>query len=149
MSALLLMVRGTPHHDPSVPVLPPIRPQLVLAAVVRDDGRVLIAQRPHHKRHGGLWEFPGGKLESGESLHDAAVRELREELGVEVIGTQPPLFSCRDTGSPFEIVFAPVEVHGQPVAHEHQELAWVTEEELLSYELAPSDHQFALFLRGN
>src|SRR5690606_20769929 len=58
----------------------------VLAAVIRRDGRWLVCRRPAHKRHGGLWEFPGGKLEPGESLLEAATRELEEELAVRVTG---------------------------------------------------------------
>ena len=55
----------------------------VLATVIRRDGRLLVCQRPSHKRHGGLWEFPGGKVEPGESDLAASRRELAEELGVE------------------------------------------------------------------
>ena len=54
----------------------------VLAAVIKRNERYLICKRPENKRHGGLWEFPGGKIEIGESNFEAAVRELREELGV-------------------------------------------------------------------
>src|SRR5688500_16930335 len=57
----------------------------VLAAVIGRNGRWLICERPLTKRHGGLWEFPGGKLEVGESLADAARREVAEELGVTAI----------------------------------------------------------------
>lgn len=59
-------------------------PLLVAAAALLDaDGRVLLAQRPVHKTHGGLWEFPGGKIEPGETPEAGLIRELREELGVE------------------------------------------------------------------
>ena len=62
----------------------------VAAAVIRGtDGRILLAQRPAHKHQGGLWEFPGGKVEAGESVLSALARELREELGIQVTHAQP------------------------------------------------------------
>jgi len=61
----------------------PIR---VLASVIERDQKLLVCRRPVHKRHGGLWEFPGGKVQKGESDLEAARRELREELAVEVTG---------------------------------------------------------------
>jgi 8-oxo-dGTP pyrophosphatase MutT (NUDIX family) len=73
----------------------------VLAAVIRDADRYLVCLRPAHKRHGGLWEFPGGKLEPGETLFDAARRELKEELGVQVVAVEDLVFSTQDPGSPF------------------------------------------------
>ncbi len=127
----------------SSPVEGPIR---VLAAVVRDGGRYLICQRPAHKRHGGLWEFPGGKLEPDESLHDAARREMREELGVAVRGVGETLLAVADAGSPFVIEFVPVEIEGAPVCLEHSALEWRELEELRERELAPSDRLFVEFL---
>ena len=59
----------------------------VLAAVIWEGDSVLICQRPPHKRHGGLWEFPGGKVRPGESRLDAARRELWEELNLKVLHT--------------------------------------------------------------
>jgi len=71
----------------------------VLAAVVQREDRFLICQRPAHKRHGGLWEFPGGKLEPGETHEHAARRELAEELDVAVRTVGRMLFSIADPGS--------------------------------------------------
>lgn len=62
---------------------------LVVAAVIRRDGRILIAQRPRDKHMGGLWEFPGGKVEAGEPVQHALVRELEEELGITPTGFRP------------------------------------------------------------
>jgi mutator protein MutT len=115
----------------------------VLAAVLVREGRVLIARRPAHKRHGGLWEFPGGKVEPGESDDDAMARELREELGLRLVTLGPVRFVRADPGTPFEIVFLEVAADGEPVAHEHEALAWVLPEELAGYALAPSDAAFA------
>jgi len=118
----------------------------VIAAVVRDGDRLLVCQRPAHKRHGGLWEFPGGKCEDGESDHHAITRELAEELGVEVVEVGDALFSSSDPDSPFLIVFMPVEIHGDPVCIEHAAIAWASPQELQAYALAPSDARFANFL---
>jgi 8-oxo-dGTP diphosphatase len=70
----------------------------VLAAVIQVGERYLVCLRPSHKRHGGLWEFPGGKVEGDETLQDAARRELKEELGVGVVLTGECVFSSRDPG---------------------------------------------------
>ena len=81
----------------------------VLAAVVQRNDKYLICQRPVHKRHGSLWEFPGGKLEAGETYLDAAQRELAEELGVKALTVGSPLFSIADPGSEFLIEFVPTD----------------------------------------
>jgi len=112
--------------------------------VIRRNARYLIAKRPAHKRHGGLWEFPGGKLLPGESWLDAARRELREELGLETIAAADPIAHVRDDGSPYVIAFVPVEVRGEAQALEHDELRWATLDELRTIDLAPAD---AAFLR--
>jgi len=120
----------------------------VLAAVLRRQDRVLLCQRPVHKRHGGLWELPGGKLEAGESLHDAAVRELQEELALQATSVGPALFTCSDPGSAYVIEFALVDADGEPHALEHAALAWVTLEEAASMSLAPADRAFIEFARA-
>jgi mutator protein MutT len=114
----------------------------VLAAVIRRGDRVLLCKRPSHKRHGGLWEFPGGKLEHGESLLDAARRELSEELGLQVTAVRETLFFCRDPGSEFVIEFVDVDVEGEPVAIEHEIVRWVRGEDMLGLNLAPADAAF-------
>jgi 8-oxo-dGTP pyrophosphatase MutT (NUDIX family) len=114
----------------------------VIAAVVSDGDRLLLCQRPPHKRHGGLWEFPGGKCEPGESDLEAARRELREELGVEVLAVGPAELAVIDPGSPFEIVFVPVTIAGTPVCREHTALVWKPLAEVPSLSLAPSDRRF-------
>lgn len=115
----------------------------VVAAVVRRGGRYLLGRRPEHKRHGGLWEFPGGKLLEGESRLAAARRELAEELGLEVVSLGALLHSVRDPGAPYLIEFVEVEVLGEPSAHEHSRVAWFTAAELGALALAPADACFA------
>ena len=117
----------------------------MVAAVVSDSaGRMLLCRRPAHKRHGDLWEFPGGKLESGETPLHAAKRELAEELGVEVTGIGPLLYSVDDPGSEFVIEFHEVSVQGTPRCIEHSAIAWLTPADLTTLPLAPSDLRFVL-----
>ena len=112
-------------------------------ALIDPDKRVLIAQRPQGKPMAGLWEFPGGKVEDGETPEDAVIRELFEELGIAV--TKPclapltfashdyqqfhllmPLFVCRRWG-------------GTPVAREAQCLKWVRPNRLRDFPMPPAD----------
>lgn len=121
----------------------------VVAAVIERDGRLLVCQRPAHKRHGGLYEFPGGKLEVGETLLAAARRELAEELDVLVTSVGAVRLALRDPGSEFVIKFADVAIEGEPRAIEHADLAWVTPDRLLALPLAPSDRRFAEHLTSH
>ena len=123
-------------------------PTRVLAAVVRRDDTLLVCQRPPHKRHGGLWEFPGGKQEPGESDADSIRRELLEELGVEPTAVGDEHFAIGDPGSPFLIAFVPTGIDGEPACHEHTALRWATLDELATMPLAPSDRRYVEFLRS-
>ena len=114
----------------------------VVAAVVRRGDTLLVCQRPAHKQHGGLWEFAGGKCEPGESDAHAIARELHEELGVMAHTVGAPVFVVRDPGGVYEIVFLPVEVHGDPIAHAHAALGWFPVAALAALPLAPSDAAF-------
>lgn len=114
----------------------------VVAAVVADGDRLLVCQRPPDKRHAGLWEFPGGKCEPGESDEEAVRRELREELGVEVVDVGPTSFTAVDPGSPYLIAFVQVRIDGEPTCHEHTALRWGTPAELARLALAPSDRRY-------
>ena len=120
----------------------------VLAAVIKRDGNYLICQRPAHKRHGGLWEFPGGKVEAGETHFEAARRELAEELDVRVLSVGSAIFSIADPGSEFLIEFVPTTIHGSPKCLEHMDLRWMSLRDLPSLELAPSDRRFVDFLHS-
>ena len=114
----------------------------VIAAVISRGDELLVCQRPLDKRHGGLWEFPGGKCEPGESDADAARRELREELGVEVTEVGDDEFVVADADSAFLIVFIPVRIVGEPICHEHIASRWGRPSELARLPLAPSDRRF-------
>lgn len=99
-------------------------------------GRVLIARRPEHAHQGGLWEFPGGKLEAGESVETALARELEEELHVHVQGSSP-LLTVRHAYPAFHVLLEVREVthwRGEPHGRENQTIRWVEPERLPDYE---------------
>ena len=121
-----------------------------MAAVIRRDDRYLLGRRPAAKRHGGLWEFPGGKVLEGESRLEAARRELAEELDLAVVSLGDLLLSVQDEGSPFVIEFFETVTEGTPVAREHTDVGWFAAPELRSLALAPADARFVAHLaRGN
>ena len=114
----------------------------VVAAVISRGDELLVCRRPANKRHGGLWEFPGGKCEPGESDTDAIRRELNEELGVVAVSVGAAEFEIADPESPFLIVFIPVSIEDEPCASEHSALVWAAHNELLRMALAPSDRRY-------
>ena len=115
-------------------------------ALIDVEDRILISQRPMHKSMGGLWEFPGGKIELSETIEAAAERELKEELALEVTGIGRTLLIQMDPGSPFQIEFVEVFAEGDPRALEHEEVRWVLPSERELLPLAPTDEVFAASL---
>ena len=112
-------------------------------ALVDADGRVLIAQRPEGKQLAGMWEFPGGKVEAGETPEECLVRELREELGIETqIPCLAPLTFASHTYEDFHLLM-PLYVcrrwQGAPTAREHKALKWVRPQALRDYPMPPAD----------
>jgi len=114
----------------------------VVAAVIEKSRKYLVCKRPGNKRHGGLWEFPGGKVNENESDFHAVRRELSEELNVLTIEVGETLFKVPDPGTVFMVVFKDVRIIGEPQALEHSELCWATPLELIEFRLAPSDEVF-------
>lgn len=116
-----------------------VRVQVVGAAVVRA-GRVLAARRIAPAALAGLWEFPGGKVEDGESDHEALVRELSEELGVAVtVGPRiGPDLLLGDTAV-MRVYLAELVEGAELVAHEHDELRWLGPDELGDVPWIPAD----------
>lgn len=114
----------------------------VVAAVVKRNESFLVCRRPMHKRHGGLWEFPGGKIEEGESILEAAQRELSEELSMNATASGAVLFSVVDEASGYEIKFVDIIAVGDPQLNEHMELSWLPVSDLCKLNLAPSDRLF-------
>ncbi len=117
----------------------------VVAGVVRREGRVLLCQRPEGKRFGLLWEFPGGKVEPGESPEAALERELREELAVQT-RTGRVLDALRldgREGGDLLLLFYESEiVGGEPQTVECRALDWVLPKDVSTYDLAPADRLF-------
>lgn len=120
----------------------------VVAAVIARNGRYLIGRRPEHKRHGGLWEFPGGKVHEGEDHEEAVRRELDEELGLRTLRVGTLLCSESDPESPFVIHFMEAAVAGTPRPTEHSEVGWFTPEEMAALPMAPGDARFVSRLRA-
>jgi 8-oxo-dGTP diphosphatase len=117
---------------------------LVAACVLLDsEGRILIAKRPPGRSLAGLWEFPGGKVEQGESPEHALVRELAEELGIDIAAADLAPLTFASHGYPDFHLLMPLFLckswRGELVPHEGQELAWVKPTELAAYAMPPAD----------
>ena len=115
----------------------------VVAALIWNDDKVMICQRPAHKARGLLWEFVGGKLELGETKEQALIRECREELNV--------LISVGDVFMDVIHEYPDLKVHltlfnatiaeGEPQKLEHNEIQWITPSEISSYDFCPADEE--------
>jgi 8-oxo-dGTP diphosphatase len=121
------------------------------AALVDVDGRVLICQRPEGKSFAGLWEFPGGKLEPGETPETCLIRELDEELGIAVNAAclSPFVFASHayEAAHLLMPLFLLRRWEGQPQAREHSALAWVKPIRLFDYPMPPADAPLCAYLR--
>ena len=121
----------------------------VVAALIWDNDKFMICQRPAHKARGLLWEFVGGKVESGESKEQALIRECREELNV--------LLSVGDVFMDVVHEYPDLRVHltlfnstiaeGEPQNVEHKDIKWITPSEIPNYEFCPADKEILLSLQ--
>ena len=116
-------------------------PLLVTAAILQQDQRILLTRRPDGSRHAGLWEFPGGKLDPGESPQQGLAREIREELGIEVeVGEVFDVVYYRyDWGAVLLLAYRCRLRAGQIRNLEVAEHRWVAPAELSSYPILPAD----------
>ena len=121
------------------------------AALIDPDGRVLLAQRPEGRPMAGLWEFPGGKVEPGETPEAALIRELHEELGIATWAScLAPLTFASHAYEAFHLLmplFACRKWDGTPQAREGQHLAWVRPAGLRDYPMPPADRPLVPILR--
>lgn len=121
----------------------------VVAALIWRGERFMICQRPAHKARGLLWEFVGGKVEPGETMEQALVRECREELDV--------LISVKDVFMDVVHEYPDLTVHltlfnaaiaqGEPKLLEHVDLQWITPEEIENYDFCPADEEILKAIR--
>jgi 8-oxo-dGTP diphosphatase len=120
---------------------------VVAAALIDADGRVLVAQRPFDKHHGGLWEFPGGKVESGETPVAALARELREELGIAIGEAEPLAFAESDSGGPMVLLLYRCRTwQGEPAPLEAEAIDWLAVDRLADVAMPPADRVLAAAL---
>ena len=121
------------------------------AALVDVDGRVLLCKRPHGKHLAGMWEFPGGKVEKGETPEACLIRELHEELGINVVQAclAPFVFTSHAYDS-FHLLM-PVYLcrkwNGVVQAREHEAIAWVRPNRMADYPMPPADAPLVAWLR--
>ena len=114
----------------------------VVCAIIEDEaGRFLLAKRPEGKCHGGFWEFPGGKLEEGESVEAALIRELQEELLIqtEIVQILQPVEYHYEKSSICLIPCRARILSGIPTALEHSEIGWLSAHQIDRSSLAPAD----------
>ena len=121
----------------------------VVAALIWQDGKFMICQRPEHKSRGLLWEFVGGKVEAGETKADALVRECREELDVtlsvgdvfmDVVHEYPDI-------TVHLTLFCATVSEGEPKKLEHNDIKWITPAEISDYEFCPADVEILAKIR--
>ncbi len=129
------------------------KPLVLVAAcaLIDPDGRVLLAQRPEGRSMAGLWEFPGGKIEPGETPEQCLIRELREEIGVDSWAScLAPLTFASHAYEDFHLLmplFACRKWQGFATGREGQKLAWARVSELTDYPMPPADRPLIPILR--
>ena len=126
---------------------------VVAVALQAKNGRILMQRRPRHKHHGGLWEFPGGKVEPSENPDEALIREIQEELGIDILPDHltPMVFareSAGDRDKPIVILLYTCRIwEGDPVSQEGCEVDWFSSEEIKKLAKPPLDVMLAKNLK--
>jgi len=122
----------------------------VTAAILEQEGKILIAQRKSEDDlFGGLWEFPGGKIEEGETPEECMARELKEELNIEVeVGELITSNKHKYPHGIFELLaYAVKHISGVFILHDHDEIKWVTIDEMTNFEFPPADTPIINYLK--
>ena len=134
---------------PAAPDLPIML--VAAAALINQNGEVLIAQRPEGKSMAGLWEFPGGKVDAGETPEFALMRELEEELGIETRPTcYHPIAFASHSYDDFHLLmplFACRKWRGEIILKEHQNMKWVKPVDMMQYPMPAADLPLVTTLR--
>jgi A/G-specific adenine glycosylase len=147
----LAFKRGVQELRPVVPEKKPLPHHIVTAAIVYKDERFLLAQRPQNGLLGGLWEFPGGKQESHESLEEALQREIKEELDCD-IQVMDHFGVYQHAYTHFRVTlhayFCNI-IKGEPKAFEASQLTWCTLDELTNFPMGKIDRQIAMQLQNH
>ena len=152
-SAAFPVPAGCDPGESGAPAEAPDRPVVFVAAValVDIDDRVLIAQRPAGKDMAGLWEFPGGKVEPGETPEAALIREVREELGIDTSASCLAPFSFASHAYADFHLLMPLYICrkwlGEPAPREHEAVKWVRPMRLADYPMPPADAPLVAMLR--
>ncbi|GHD26024.1 8-oxo-dGTP diphosphatase MutT [Parahalioglobus pacificus] len=112
------------------------RVHVAVGVIVNEQGQVLLTRRHNDAHQGGLWEFPGGKVEAGESVVDALARELAEELGISVLASRPLIEVSHDYGDKHVLldVYLIEKFGGSPAGMEGQPMVWAPVTDLDGYE---------------
>lgn len=122
----------------------------VAAAIIERDGKYLIAKRAQHKPLAGYWEFPGGKIEKDETPEHCLLRELKEELSIQVEVLQFIAENTHDYGT-FTVclkAYRCLFIEGEFTLVDHEEIAWISLEQMNDYQLAPADFPFVKVLEN-
>ncbi|MEG0073553.1 MAG: (deoxy)nucleoside triphosphate pyrophosphohydrolase [Clostridia bacterium] len=123
----------------------------VVAAVIKENDKILIAKRNLKKSQGGLWEFPGGKIEVGETSEEALIREIKEELDVNItvdkyLTEEKFIYPEKEINL---IAFKAKILSGELTLNEHEQIEWIDKKSLDNYKFAPADKFIVEYLKQN
>ncbi len=127
------------------------RVHVAVGVIINSNNKILIAKRPEHLHQGGKWEFPGGKVEKGETTEQALIRELKEEVNLDVLDTEPMMTLSFDY--PDKHVFLDVHTvlnfNGHAQGLEGQQIRWVAQSQIIDYEFPEANSPIVETLLAN